>query len=76
MTVTEEAQPLSKQDIIRQWMERYGIDITKGLRFKVLDHTGNRLAPERYSYYVSFVSIWGARERYGYWPNTVGFQGI
>jgi hypothetical protein len=67
---------LTRQDVIDQWRDRYGIDITPGLRFKVRCHEGNRFAPEPVSYYVSFMGMGNKRERYGYWPNSVGFQGM
>lgn len=44
------------------------------VRIKVIDYTGNPLAPEDIAYRITFTSL-GQRYKVTYWPKTVGFQG-
>lgn len=68
--------PLTREEVIAQFVSRYGLDISKGLKFRVVDNVTNTMAPERYSYKLSYVHPWlDCRERVTYWPNTVGVQG-
>ena len=67
--------PLTRSEIIEIFSNRYGMDITESLRFKIDDHNGNRLAPERFCYKVYFTQF-GRRRKLAFWPNTVGYQGF
>jgi len=66
---------LTKDEVIKQFKDKYGRDISEKLRFKVCDHTNNRLSPEPYCYKLYFTEF-GQRKRLAYWPNTVGYQGL
>ena len=69
-------EKLTKEAIIRIFNEKYGLDISSGLRMKVVDHLNNKVAPERYCYKISYNHPWlQKRESVSYWPNTVGIQG-
>lgn len=69
-------KPLTKQEVIQQFSDRYGMDISDKLRFKVCDHSNNPLAPEKYCYKLYFNQKWIGRQRLVYWPNSVGMQGF
>jgi len=68
---------LDRAEIITTFSKAYGVDLTKfakSIRVKVIDHDVNKLAPERYCYKISFT-LFGKRSKFGFWPNTVGYQG-
>ena len=67
-------EKLTRKQVISQIQKTYGIDISEGLRIKVDDHTGNHLAPETYCYKISYTQKWLGRQRFAWWPNTVGKQ--
>lgn len=64
----------SREQLINEWSQKYGIDISKGLRVTIKEYNEGGFAPEKYSYKISFNS-YGARQKYNYWPETVGYQG-
>ena len=67
---------LNKAETIAAFSKAYGIDVLKfaqSIRVKVIDHDGNNFAPERYCYKISFT-LFGKRSKFGFWPNTVGYQ--
>ena len=68
-------KPLTRKQVIQEFLDKYGMDISKNLRLKVCDHSDNPLAPEPYCYKVYFDGFCG-RSRLAYWPNTVGYQGF
>lgn len=62
---------LQRIDILKALSERY---ITpESVRVRVVDYTGNPLAPEKVAYRITFTSL-GQKHKVTYWPNTVGFQ--
>lgn len=64
---------LTRDQVIQQFKERYGLDITNGLRFKLIDHTSNPMAPEQTAYKLSYIHpLSEQREQVTYWPNTYG----
>jgi len=67
---------MKKQEAI-EYMGSKGYPIDEGTRatFKVVDHTGNPLAPENTCYKL-YYTCRGNRLRFSIWPNTVGFQGF
>ena len=65
---------LTRKQVIAAILETYGIDISQGLRLKIDDHTNNPLAPETYCYKISYNQKWSGRQRFAWWPNTVGRQ--
>ena len=67
----------TRADLITEFQSKYGMDISKKLRVKIIDHTGNPLAPEATCYKLYFTDkTSGIRRRFAYWPNTVGYQGF
>lgn len=65
---------LTRTELIRIFAEKYGEDISQGLRVKIDDHANNPLAPERYCYKISYTAKWLGRQKVAFWPNTVGKQ--
>ena len=64
---------LTRDQVIKQFSDRYGLDITNGLRFKVIDHKSNPMAPEQTAYRLSYIDpLSEQRERVTYWPHTYG----
>lgn len=66
---------LTKQDVIKA-ASIFLIDTDRRVYFKVIDYTDNPLAPERIAYKLYFWNITGKRNKFIYYPNTVGFQGL
>lgn len=62
---------LQRTDIIKRLKGQF-ID-PQGVRIRVIDYTGNPLAPEETAYRITFTSL-GTKYRVTYWPKTVGFQ--
>lgn len=68
-------EKLTRDQVVDQFRDKYGMDISNGLRFRVVDNVNNSLAPERFSYKISYVcELTGKRERLTYWPNSLGYQ--
>jgi len=68
---------LTRPELIEAFRQTHGIDISKELRVKRIDHTGNPLAPEPTCYKLYFTDkTSGIRRRLAYWPNTIGYQGF
>ena len=66
---------LTRNDIIKQFADKYGIDISNGLRVTTVDHTKNPIAPEETCYKISYIcKLINMRRKCAYWPKTVGFQ--
>nr|CAK6604221.1 unknown function [Klebsiella phage vB_Kpn_K82P1] len=62
---------LQRTEILKALSERY--ISPEGVRVRVIDYTGNPLAPEKVAYRITFTSL-GQKRKVTYWPNTVGFQ--
>ena len=68
---------LTKQDVIEIAKERnHLIDETRRIYFKEQDYTDNPIAPENTSYRFYYWDISGKRQKFNFWPTTVGFQGL
>lgn len=65
---------LSRKEVIKIFLDKYGMDINNKLRMTVDDHGDNSIAPERYCYKVSWTDKYLGRRKLALWPNTVGYQ--
>jgi hypothetical protein len=67
---------LNREEAIAAFTKAYGMDIAKlakSIRVKVESHKGNKFAPEDYCYKLTF-ELFGQKNRFAFWPNTVGYQ--
>ena len=74
MTTTKK---LNREEVLAKFVEASGLDIrklAKGIRVRTDDHEGNRFAPERYCYKITYT-LFNRKKRVAFWPNTVGSQG-
>jgi len=67
---------LNKDDVIEAAKQIFLIDTDRRIYFKVVDYSDNPMAPEQIAYKFYFWDITGQREKFMYYPNTVGFQGL
>ena len=68
---------LTKDDIIQAAKDRnHFIDESRMAYFKPVDYSNNPLAPESVAYRFYYWDIFGKRQKFTFWPNTVGFQGM
>ncbi len=66
---------LTKQDVIQAAKDRnHFIDESRRIYFKVIDHSDNVIAPEDTAYRFYYWDIFGKRQKFSFYPNTVGFQ--
>jgi hypothetical protein len=66
---------LTKQDVVSAAKDRnHLIDESRRIYFKEVDHSDNCIAPEITSYYLYYWDILGKRQKFNFWPETVGFQ--
>tara|TARA_R110002020_G_scaffold3253_4_gene14788 strand:- start:517 stop:783 length:267 start_codon:yes stop_codon:yes gene_type:complete len=66
----------TRQEAITKFAEAYGMDIqklAKGIRVKCESHEGNQFAPEKYCYKITFT-MFGQKNKFAFWPNSVGYQ--
>jgi len=67
----------TKQEILDAFSKRYGVDISKHatgrVTVKTIDYSNNPLAPEKTAYKIYFT-LWGNKNRFSFYPNTVGYQ--
>lgn len=71
----KETKKLTREQVIKSFSCDYGYNIKgiRGVRVKIIDHSGNPLAPERYCYKLSFT-VNEIKQKFAYWPETVGLQ--
>lgn len=68
---------LSKQDAIDAAKDRnHMIDESRMIYFKPVDYSDNPIAPEQTAYRLYYWDIFGKRQKFTFWPNSVGFQGM
>ncbi|MCP3681521.1 MAG: hypothetical protein GY861_02430 [bacterium] len=65
---------LTKQQVLDAAKELFLVDTDRRVYFKVVDYSGNPVAPEKTAYRLYFWDIFGKRNKFTYYPNTVGFQ--
>lgn len=74
-SLLETGDLLQKSQIIQMYKKSSGIDISEGLRIRYCDYRDNPLAPEKFAYRLSWISVFsGKREQGTYWPFSVGMQ--
>ena len=68
---------LTKQDVIDAAKDRnHLIDETRRIYFKECIYFNNPLAPEVVAYRFYYWDIFGKRQKFTFWPHSVGFQGM
>jgi hypothetical protein len=66
----------TKQQII-DFLNNNNQFVTGKVIMKVVDHTGNRFAPEQYCYKIFFTCGYTKqRKKFAVYPNTVGYQAL
>ena len=66
---------LTKQDVMQAAKEvNHFIDESRRIYFKVMDYSENCVAPEDTAYRFYYWDIFGKRQKFTYYPKTVGFQ--
>lgn len=74
-SLQESGDLLTRSQIIEKIFNKYGDDITDKLIIKYCDYRNNPIAPEKFSYLISFINfLTGKREKWVYWPHSVGLQ--
>lgn len=75
MTKSAIEKPLTKQELITIIDRNLGLGLKHSERVivKVVDYSDNPIAPEKYAYKV-FYTQYGKRQKFIYFPNTVGRQ--
>jgi len=63
----------TKAEIIK-YLNDHGIFTPTKTRMRIVDHSGNPLAPEKPCYKIPFKNTFGSTSRFVVWPETVGFQ--
>jgi len=66
--------PLTKEQVLDAAKELFMVDDNRRIYFKVVDYSDNPVAPEKVAYRLYFWDILGKRNKFTYYPNTVGFQ--
>ena len=64
---------LTKEEVLKE-LRKHTLIAEGRIIFKVLDYSGNSLAPSRVAYRVTYPDYSGKRSKVTYWPGTVGFQ--
>jgi hypothetical protein len=64
---------LTKEQVLKQ-LSKYDTVGEGKIIFKVLDYSGNPLAPERTAYRLYYTDTTGCRRKVTYYPDSVGFQ--
>ena len=73
----KETKKLKRAEVIDRFTEAYGMDISKmatGIRIKTTEYAEGGFAPEKYGYKITFT-MFGQKKKFGFWPETVGYQG-
>lgn len=73
----KETKKLNRAEVIDKFIDSYGMDINKlatGIRVKATEYANGGLAPEKYGYKITFT-MFGQKHKFGFWPETVGYQG-
>ena len=65
---------LTKEQVLNAAKEIFLVDDSRRVYFKVVDYSENPIAPENTAYRLYFWDISGKRNKFTYYPNTVGFQ--
>ena len=65
---------LTKLQVLEAAKEVFLVDDTRRVYFKVIDYSDNPIAPESTAYRIYFWDVLGKRNKFTYYPNTVGFQ--
>ena len=73
-TLQKEGQLLTRDQIITL-LEKQGEKVSDNLILRFLDYRNNPIAPEKFAYRLSWISVFsGKREQGTYWPFSVGMQ--
>ena len=65
---------LTREQIIEK-LEDKGEKVSDSLIVRFLDYRDNPIAPEKFAYRLSWISVFsGKREQGTYWPFSVGMQ--
>ncbi len=71
----QKAEELLTRNQIIEKLESKGEKVADSLILRFLDYRNNPIAPEKFAYRLSWISVFsGKREQGTYWPFTVGMQ--
>lgn len=66
---------LTKDQILERTIKVFSVDLNARFTIKVIDYTGNKVAPEKYAYKIYYTdNVTKERRKTILYPNTVGFQ--